>query len=554
MKELHRKGWGGSNYFNVSEVRAFVKEWADKVFDIKRRGWFINTVGSHLLANLGVTYYQKCPLPELPERPAHDLPPDRLAFEMVQWETQVKTTKALRQSTALIDAATQGIPVDIAWAHPLEGRYLAAIVAQLRPIPAWITKCQAEKKVIHAFLPGDDLEAVLAEVVKVLNSPLPEMQRLTYRQFDQMLTFVRNNDLECRVGQISKAEAVTRLKEDPNRLKDLGLRRILEFPCGHSWVQLVPTPEELTGSVVGFTVRGPETRTSYRSLLDETEAMSNGQGVAHFCLGNGVYDAYLEGAGMVLSLRDSDNRPHVTVAIRNDGSIDQLQGRCNSTPKPAYFAHIWAMAERVHLKSSESSGSQARNVGLVGVDNRFVPVTSLKRGARVEGGLSLKGYPFEVRLPEDLTVDGTLDATEVRLTELPSGLTVKGDCILKGCPLTQLPPLLKVTRRLDISATKITHLPPDLEAADLHCNGLPIPEPEVREFLFRASIDTLVKPSFKRTTTGLADVAQVEKAWQRNLLANEASWTAGLPNFKKEFMTKKDGNIGQLVKRVYGKQ
>ena len=552
MKSLNRMDkWGGSNYFNVEQVRQFVREWAAKVEDEKRRAWFINTVGSYLLANLGLTYHQKCPLPELPTRPSHET---ATAVALVAWEAEVEKVRALRQSEACIHAAQHGFPVDICWAHPLQGRYLSAVIERRKEAPTWLINCVAEGKPVHAFMAGPDLEEVLDEVVQVLNSPLPEMRRLTYRQFDQMVNFVRNVDLKRRLGHISREEATARLKKDASGLKALGLRRIMDFPDGHYWVQLVPTPDELVGGVVGFTACGTETRTSYRSVLDECNAMSNGQGVAHFCIANGVYDAYLEGGGMILSLRDAQNRPHVTVAIRADGSIDQLQGRCNTTPKSAYFKHIWAVAERFPLKAAESSGSQAKNVGLVSVAGRFVPVAKLSLGATVAGDLTLRGYSDPIELPAELVVEGSLDLTDTVLERLPERLTVRADCNLARTQLTQLPRGLKVGRRLNITMNSITSLPPDLEAGDLLCDRI-VPEAQVRNFLFHTKIDTIVKPKFKRAALGLGDTVdavQVEKQWKAKLAYHEGLWSARLPGFRKTFMTSKTGNIALLVNQVYG--
>lgn len=549
------KRWGGSNYLNVSEVRSYVKEFANKVEVPERRDWVLNTATSYILAHLGVTYGQRIPLPALPTRPAHGT---ASMVEMAAWEVAVAEVKRQRAKPHTIELAEHGAQVEMTWGYPIRGRYRTALTEQMKPVPAWIAKCISENKTIHAFMPGEDLDAVMGEVVLCLNSPLPEMNRLTFRSFDQMLTLVRNTDFAKRLGYLEREEALRRLSVDPDKqFAALGQRVMFSFPDGHFWTQLVPTPHELAGAVAPFVTKGLETRSVYRALLDETAAMSNGQGVAHFCLANGVYDCYLEGAGMVLSLRDAQNRPHVTVAIRNDGSIDQLQGRCNSVPKPAYFSHIWALAERFHMKASESNGSQARNVGLVPIDDRFMPITALTEGSTVNGNLVLKAFPQSIGLPERLTVEGTLDLAGVALAALPMSLTVRDDLLLKGCPISLLPLGLKVGRRLDITGTNVQHLPADLDAADLRCDWASIPETEVREFLFRTKINTFVLPKFKRSTVGATDavdMATVEKQWNQNLAYNEGLWNAQLPSFRHTFMTSKAGNIGLLVKKIYSDQ
>ena len=279
----------------------------DKVDSEERKSWVINTVGSYLLAHTGVTYHQRVPLPELPTKPAHDLPRAELTEAMAAWKIECAKARQQRASEEARHLSELGAPVHVVWAREMSGRYLETLVNRMKPeCPKWLWECYRQRKPVHAFMPDTDLDEAMSEIVQCLNSPLPEMKRLTFRQFDQMLSLARNTDLEKRVGQLERARRLERINREQGRgFAELGLRLMFRLPSGHHWVQLVPTPDELAGGCVAFTARGVDTKTLYRSILDECQEMSNGQGVAHFCIANGSYDSYLEGEGMILSLRDS---------------------------------------------------------------------------------------------------------------------------------------------------------------------------------------------------------------------------------------------------------
>lgn len=69
------------------------------------------------------------------------------------------------------------------------------------------------------------------------------------------------------------------------------------------------------------------------------------------CVGNGhYYNQYKRGSSAYFSLRDRQNRPHVTMEVLVDvvtkegqivGKVAQCKGRCNAKPIPQYQRHIW---------------------------------------------------------------------------------------------------------------------------------------------------------------------------------------------------------------------
>jgi hypothetical protein len=88
---------------------------------------------------------------------------------------------------------------------------------------------------------------------------------------------------------------------------------------------------------------------------------------------------------------------------------------------------------------------------------------------KVEKDLKLNGYPEMAKLPEGLSVGGSLNLQRcTRLTELPKGLSVGGGLDLMNCTgLTGLPAGLNVGRDLDLdNCTGLTELPEGLSVGD----------------------------------------------------------------------------------------
>ena len=109
-------------------------------------------------------------------------------------------------------------------------------------------------------------------------------------------------------------------------------------------------------------------------------------------------------------------------------------------------------------------------------------------------------------------------------------------------------------RSLVIGETDIRHLPSDLEAKELLCTRR-IPESEVREFLYRAKVETTIKPKFQAyhlRLTAEVKAEQLASLWSKNLAANEAAWEKQKALTKVEFMTRTTGSVAELVDRCFG--
>ena len=82
-----------------------------------------------------------------------------------------------------------------------------------------------------------------------------------------------------------------------------------------------------------------------------------------------------------------------------------------------------------------------------------------------EGDLYLSELPFDIVLPDNLTIGGDLSMRNSKITTLPNNLTVNGKLNISDTEITTLPDSLKVSGDLDISDTKITTFPDSLKVS-----------------------------------------------------------------------------------------
>tara|TARA_Y100000310_G_scaffold180635_1_gene180540 strand:+ start:3122 stop:4627 length:1506 start_codon:yes stop_codon:yes gene_type:complete len=83
-----------------------------------------------------------------------------------------------------------------------------------------------------------------------------------------------------------------------------------------------------------------------QKVMSENDLQREGYLMEH-CVGG--YCKYVEsGESVIYSLRDPNNKPHVTIETNNYNSIRQIQGKSNSEPKDIYKAMIreWFQSER----------------------------------------------------------------------------------------------------------------------------------------------------------------------------------------------------------------
>ena len=79
------------------------------------------------------------------------------------------------------------------------------------------------------------------------------------------------------------------------------------------------------------------------------------------------------------------------------------------------------------------------------------------------------------KIPNNLTVKGSLDLYNIKITSLPDNLTVNGGLYLVNTLITSLPDNLTVNGDLDLGNTPITSLPDNLTVnGDLYLRNTPI--------------------------------------------------------------------------------
>lgn len=192
--------------------------------------------------------------------------------------------------------------------------------------------------------------------------------------------------------------------------------------------------------------------------LTSKEALEYESHIMKHCVGDeaqGYISGVQSGRLIILSLRDKNNKPHVTIEIKKSNKIQQIKGKANSGVKTEYVKYVKDILKNgvMGIKFNEDDIEDLINIGIIVHKN---------------------GIWYDVtRLPNGLNWEGDLFLAEVEeLTHLPNNLHVSGDLILHGTNITSLPKGLKVGRILDLNGLrKITSLPDDLEAGHINLIG-----------------------------------------------------------------------------------
>lgn len=158
------------------------------------------------------------------------------------------------------------------------------------------------------------------------------------------------------------------------------------------------------------------------------------------CTGMGSYDKKLaEETHRYYSLRDAQNKPHVTFEVQVDKNLlIQLEGKANQPPRPKYMRYVVAFALKQKLALG-GHGVSLEKGGLFEQDGKYYNVYDLPDGFcfsrwHSQGDLDLSGLPVE-RLPENFKVKhhgndtrfATLRLGGTLIRHLPDGLEVDGD-------------------------------------------------------------------------------------------------------------------------------
>lgn len=202
-------------------------------------------------------------------------------------------------------------------------------------------------------------------------------------------------------------------------------------------------------------------------LLTPT-ALDRESGIMQHCIGSGGYDNYLRnGDHVLLSLRDTYGKPHATIEVEaKTGKIIQLQGKQNRVPERRYLA---AMKTAFLREDFNPSGVMEHLELVLSPSGEFLDKYSLPAGAEILGDLDYR-YDYvgrrhhKVKLPDHLTVRGSLTLSEYSHRALPSGLTVHGSFKLLGSSVMELPSDIVVHGDIEIDDAPLRRLPDGLDA------------------------------------------------------------------------------------------
>ena len=266
------------------------------------------------------------------------------------------------------------------------------------------------------------------------------------------------------------------VEEDAN-----GVKEMLAFPDGYRWVEVI-SPEALN---------------------------REGQLMKH-CVGS--YATRVESGNVrILSLRDSMNKPHVTIEFRKDDeggdSIEQIKGNSNQAPKKEYIPYIGALFTKYDMRVGSGGKYDLQRISPtihVMADGRAIDLghlsgtfkgslyldtsdmRALKRGEKQEGGLTLGDGTTQV------TVDGDMffDDEEGRYGNTRKGpfvlaykqIHVVGDAGIASVFPVVLPHAMVVDKDFDLHRAHKVKMPNDLSVGgDLFLPPIPVKLPEKLE-------------------------------------------------------------------------
>ena len=160
-----------------------------------------------------------------------------------------------------------------------------------------------------------------------------------------------------------------------------------------------------------------------QALVRETAFMSH-------CIGNGAYNDYIPGAGksgnyIYYSLRDDDNKPHVTMEVDFERRrLIQCKGKGNVAPIAKYISYVGEFIVRAKLKQSDV----LNEIGLIVGDGKFYNVHEMPDSFTLESDLDV--FSFEnFKFPKSLRIKGNLTVSDKQVSLIPEDLKFDGKLI-----------------------------------------------------------------------------------------------------------------------------
>ena len=173
--------------------------------------------------------------------------------------------------------------------------------------------------------------------------------------------------------------------------------------------------------------------------LKSPEALDRESKAMQHCVGLGGYDEGLAGGALsILSLRDAQGKPHVTMEVDEySRTVTQIKGKQNRFPLGRYFDMLvpWMAESGLSVLHSELAG------GYFGAkDGSVRHFSDLKDGETIDGDLFLRfdaGQKEAVSLPRGLRITGRLnvsgDHPRPVSVSIGPGTTVDGEAWFGWC-------------------------------------------------------------------------------------------------------------------------
>lgn len=309
--------------------------------------------------------------------------------------------------------------------------------------PAWLQNKWDVCGPFHTFVPDAELDDKILHVKDWLVSAKRQGQEIEVHRLQKLGT------LSAALAAADKYFSALNKNAAALFENDGDIDTIMTFPDGSRIVQLLTTD----------------------ALHIE------GAGMGH-CVGGGSYDEELAtGRKKFYSLRDAQNKPHVTFEVKVEGGeLLQCKGKENAPPVQKYIPMVQEFVLREKLVLKEKT----RYTGLVqDVNGMVYSVLDLPDTLHVKGNLDLDGMPGLTSLPENLVVEGTLDLSDCTgLKQLSGQWMIKDALLLDGCrELETLPDDLTVGGHLFINHKPyLRALPKKLQAGKnfflSHCDNI----------------------------------------------------------------------------------
>jgi len=197
------------------------------------------------------------------------------------------------------------------------------------------------------------------------------------------------------------------------------------------------------------------------------------------CVGS-YYNKVSKGDTIIFSLRDSNNRPHVTIELTNN-RIEQIKGK-NNEPALKYIKYIVDFLEEEYVSFRSINNNELKQYCLIDSDYGLIDLNNLPKNAKLHSlNLELKDYKLTNDLPEGLTIGSldlrfsnitklpknltvrTLDIQYSKIEELPEGLTVRRHILLDKERILKLGDNITINSNLKLDESRITSLPKNLK-------------------------------------------------------------------------------------------